>query len=132
MVARGFADAVVVVHFAFIAFVVLGGLLVAWRPRLALLHLPCVTWGVFVELTAGLCPLTPLEQALRSAAGRGGYDGSFVDRYLLPVIYPAGLDYPQQLLLAAAVLLVNGAIYGALILRLRQRPPAATSSPPAS
>ncbi|HVL55752.1 MAG TPA: DUF2784 domain-containing protein [Burkholderiaceae bacterium] len=128
MVARLLADAVLVLHLAFIAFAVLGGFAVAWRPRLALLHLPCVSWAVFIELSAGICPLTPIEQRLRLAAGQSGYEGSFVDHYLAPLIYPPGLTYSAQLLLAAAVLLLNAAIYGTLVLRWRHRPPSPTSS----
>lgn len=111
------ADALVLVHLAFILFVMLGGLLV-WRwPRLCWLHLPAVAWGIVVEALHLTCPLTPWENQLRRAAGDAGYTGSFVEHYLLPVIYPAGLTPQIQLVLAALVVLVNASVYGVLLWR---------------
>lgn len=111
------ADAVLVVHLLFIAFVLLGGLLVLLWPRLAWLHLPAVLWGATVELMQLQCPLTPLENFLREAAGQLGYDGGFIAHYLIPLIYPAGLTPRIQLGLGAAVLLLNGLVYSWLLLR---------------
>jgi hypothetical protein len=120
MLARLGADLVVAIHFAFILFVVAGGLLVLRYPRLAWLHVPAALWGAGIELVGGICPLTPLENALRRAAGQAGYDGGFIEYYLLPVIYPAGLTPTVSLVLGLGVLLVNGAIY-ALLWRRRRR-----------
>ena len=115
------ADLVVLIHALFIVFVVAGGLL-AWRwPRIAWLHLPAAAWGAGIELFGGICPLTPLENWLRIAAGEAGYAGGFIGRYLLPVIYPADLGRELQLMLGIGVLVVNAAIYGALLLRHRRR-----------
>jgi len=105
------ADLVVVAHFLFIAFVVAGALLLFRWPRVAWLHLPAAAWGVVVEWTGWICPLTPLENSLRRAAGEAGYGGGFVERYLLPVIYPAGLTPAIQLWLGVIVLVLNVAIY---------------------
>jgi hypothetical protein len=105
------ADLVVVIHFLFIAFVVGGALLLFRWPRVAWVHLPAAAWGVLVEWSGRICPLTPLENALRRAAGEAGYGGGFVERYLLPVIYPAGLTPAIQLWLGAFVLALNLAIY---------------------
>lgn len=111
------ADALVLVHLAFILFVMLGGLLV-WRwPRLCWLHVPAVAWGIMVEALHLTCPLTPWENQLRRAAGDAGYTGSFVEHYLLPVIYPAGLTPQIQLVLAALVVLFNASVYGVLLWR---------------
>lgn len=111
MLYRLTADAVLLIHLGFLAFVLLGGLL-AWRWRwVALAHLPAAAWGVFVELSGRICPLTHLENALRLRAGQAGYSGSFVEHYLLGIIYPAGLTREIQMLLAIVVLLVNAAIY---------------------
>ena len=88
----------------FIAWVVLGGLVVLRWPRLAWLHLPAVAWGVWIELTGGVCPLTPLEQRLRLAAGEAGYSGGFIEHYLGALIYPAGLTRGTQWMLAGIVL----------------------------
>lgn len=116
------ADLVVIVHAAFVAFVALGALLVWRRPRLAWVHVPCVIWGVAIEWTGGICPLTPLEQSLRRAAGQAGYQGGFIEHYLEPILYPAGLTRTAQLVLGAAALLVNLAAYAALV-RRRFHPP---------
>ncbi|MDX1595285.1 MAG: DUF2784 domain-containing protein [Gammaproteobacteria bacterium] len=115
------ADTVVVVHFAFIVYVVLGALLV-WRwPWTAWLHLPVVAWGALVELMGWTCPLTPLEVHLRTLAGGGGYEGGFIAHYLLPVIYPPGLTPGIQVVLGLAVLAINGVLYGVLLWRRRAR-----------
>ncbi|BAU72955.1 DUF2784 domain-containing protein [Metapseudomonas furukawaii] len=116
------ADAVLLLHLAFILFVVLGGLLVLRWPRLALLHLPAVAWGATVECLQLLCPLTPLENRLRRLAGERGYEGGFIEHYLEPLIYPAGLTPGIQLGLGALVLLINLVPYGLLLWRLRRRP----------
>lgn len=118
------ADAVVLAHGAFILFAVLGGLLaLRWR-WLALLHLPAAAWAVFIEATGRICPLTPLEVSLRIAAGDAGYDGGFVEYYLIPIIYPAGLTRGVQFALAALVLAVNLAVYAAVLRRSLRPPPA--------
>jgi hypothetical protein len=112
VVHRVLADLLVIIHLAFILFVVLGGLLALRRWWLALLHLPTALWGVFIEVSGGFCPLTPLENEFRRLSGSGGYPGGFVEHYLLPLIYPAGLSREIQLVLALLVLLANLAIYG--------------------
>ena len=120
MLASLAADVVVVIHVAFIAFVVAGGLLVLRWPRLAWVHLPVVAWGAGIELIGWVCPLTPLENALRRAAGEAGYAGGFVEHYLLPLIYPAGLTREIQLALGLFVLVMNTTIYGVITLRRRR------------
>lgn len=111
------ADILVVVHAAFIAFVVFGGMLV-WRWHgMIWLHVPAMTWGVIVSITPLFCPLTPWENHVRRLAGGSGYDAGFIEHYLVPLIYPDGLTLEIQLLLAAFVILVNAAIYSRLYLR---------------
>ena len=105
------ASAVVGFHFAFIVFVVLGGLLVVRDRRWAWVHLPAVAWVVWLELTGAICPLTPLENTLRAQAGEAGYGGGFIDHYLMPIIYPAGLTPQIQWGLGIAVFALNAAIY---------------------
>jgi hypothetical protein len=106
------ADLLTVAHFAFILFVCLGGLLAVRRLRYAWLHIPAALWGVFVEFSGWICPLTPLEWRLRELAGEAGYRGGFVEHYLIPLIYPPGLAVSTQWLLGGFVLALNGIVYG--------------------
>lgn len=121
MLFRLAADAVVVIHLLFILFVLFGGLLVLRRPWLALLHLPAVTWGAVVEFFHLYCPLTPLENRLRQAAGQAGYEGGFIEHYLIPLIYPRGLTPQMQLCFGGVVVLLNGGVYLYLLWRLIKR-----------
>ena len=114
------ADATVVVHLLFVLFVVFGGLLVWWRPRLAWVHLPAVAWGAWVEFAGWVCPLTPLEDWLRQQAGEAVSPSSFVDRYILPTLYPVSLTREVQVLLGAVVVVVNAVVYFAVRRRTRQ------------
>ena len=116
MLYRIAADGVLALHLAFVLFALLGGFLVLRRVGLAWLHLPAVAWAAFVEFSGRICPLTPLEGALRQAAGDAGYAGDFLEHYLLAMIYPEGLTHDVQIILGATVVIVNVAIY-ALILR---------------
>ncbi len=121
MLYRLAADAVLLLHLAFIAFVVLGAALAARWPWLPLVHLPAAAWGVFVEITGRLCPLTSAENHLRAQAGQSGYAESFIEHYLLSIIYPAGLTREIQWGLAATVVTINVAIYAWLFLRANKR-----------
>ncbi len=105
------ADLVVGVHFAFILFALLGAALLVRWPRLVALHLPALAWGTWIEVSGNICPLTPIEIALREAAGRQGYSGGFIDHYLTPVIYPEGLTRGTQWLLAAILVTLNLVLY---------------------
>jgi Protein of Unknown function (DUF2784) len=118
--ARLAADAVLVLHALFVAWVMLGGLVVLVRPWAAALHLPAAAWGVWIQWSGGLCPLTPLENALRARAGQGGYDGGFVEHYLVPLVYPDALTREMQWGLGALVLAVNLVVYAAVLRRRRR------------
>ena len=121
MTASQFAgDLVVIVHFIFILFVVLGGLLVLRWPRLVYLHIPAALWGALVEIQGWICPLTPLEYHFRQAAGHGVYHQGFVDHYILPLVYPSGLTREGQILLGFLVVAVNIALY-AFIFHLKKQ-----------
>ncbi len=109
------ADFLVGIHFAFILFVALGGLLVLKRTWLALLHIPCVIWGIMIESQGWICPLTPLEIQFRTLAGDGGYTGGFIDHYLMHLIYPPGLTRTWQLAVAALLLAFNLSIYAYVV-----------------
>jgi Protein of Unknown function (DUF2784) len=121
---RILADLLVTVHLAFSAFVVFGGFL-AWKWRGAIfLHLPALAWGFWVETSGQICPLTPLENHLRHLAGEAGYQGGFLDHYLVSVLYPPWLTRPDQWVLAALLLAINVAAYGRLLRpHLRRRVP---------
>ena len=114
------ATAVLAAHFGFIAFALLGGLLAFHRRWMVALHLPAAAWGLFVEISGRICPLTDLENTLRVKAGESGYADSFVEHYLLAIIYPHGLTRAVQFWLAAVVLLVNAAIYASVFRRFRR------------
>ena len=116
------ADAIVLLHLAFVIFVVAGGLLVfRWR-RVALLHLPAVVWAALLEFRGWLCPLTPLELKLRASGGQAGYGGGFIEHYILPVLYPAELDKVMQVEIGSLVIAVNIAVYGWLLWRIKNPP----------
>jgi hypothetical protein len=108
---RILADAVLVLHLAFIVFAMLGGLAVLRWPRLAWVHLPAMLWAAGITLAGGICPLTPLENRLRAAGGETGYHGSFIEHYLMSVVYPAGLTRGTQIALGFLLLAFNAVVY---------------------
>ena len=120
MLYRVLADVVVIIHFIFIVYAVLGGLLVIRWGWTAMLHIPAFLWGVLIEAFGWICPLTPLENELRAAAGIAGYSSSFIDHYLIPIVYPENLTRSIQWLLAGLLMLVNGIVYGIVIHKYRK------------
>ena len=117
----GLADAVVLLHLAFIVFVVAGAALLFRWPRLVWLHVPALLWGAYAEFSGALCPLTPLENRLRALAGDAGYRGSFVEHYLIPLIYPEALTREWQMLFGVGVVAINAAFYAWWIASRRRR-----------
>jgi hypothetical protein len=111
MIYRALADIVVALHLAFVLFVALGGFLALKWPRAAWFHIPAALWGALIEFAGWECPLTPLENWLRRLGGEAGYQTSFIERYLLPVIYPAAVTRSLHIALGFLVLGVNLAIY---------------------
>ena len=105
------ADLVLIVHLAFVIFVLCGGLLVLRWRWVAWLHLPAAVWGSVVEFAGWICPLTPLENRLRVQGGGAGYEDDFTTRYLLSILYPVDLTRDIQLLLGTVVIAVNAVIY---------------------
>jgi Protein of Unknown function (DUF2784) len=115
------ADAVLLLHAAFIVFVLFGALAALrwrWWPWL---HLPAAAWGVWVSVAGVVCPLTPLENRLRAMAGQQGFEGGFIEHYLLALIYPEGLTRPIQWALAGVVVVLNLALYAWVWRRRRRR-----------
>ena len=121
MLFRVAADVVLVLHLAFIVFAVLGAALTVWWRWMPVVHLPAAAWGFFVEITGRVCPLTTLENRFRVEAGQSGYTESFIEHYLLDVIYPPGLSSDIQLVLAGTVAMTNIVIYAWLLHRRRRR-----------
>jgi hypothetical protein len=117
LIYRALADAVLMLHLGFAFFVVLGGLLVLRWTRLAWLHIPAAIWGVLIEYAGWICPLTPLENSFRTRGGEAGYSGGFIEHYIQPVLYPAGLTRGTQITLGSLALLVNLTAYGVVIAR---------------
>ena len=111
MTYRLLADLVVLLHFAFVAFVVGGGLLVLRWRRLMWVHLTAAAWGAWISFAGWICPLTPLENWLRRQGGDAGHAGGFVEHYILPILYPRELTRGIQVGLGALVLVVNLVVY---------------------
>jgi hypothetical protein len=120
LIYRALADLVLVVHLTFVLFVVLGGLVVLRWPRAAWLHLPAAIWGVLIEYTGWICPLTPLENSFRTRGGEAGYSGGFIEHYIQPMLYPAGLTRGTQIVLGSIALLVNLTAYAVLFARRKR------------
>ena len=120
MIYRALADLVLVVHLAFVVFVVLGGLLVLRWQWVAFLHIRAAIWGILIEYSGWICPLTPLENSLRQSGGEAGYAGGFIQHYIQPALYPGGLTRETQILLGTLALLVNLIAYGLVIARMRR------------
>ena len=118
MLDRLAADAIVVFHLLFIVFAVVGGLVVLRWRRVMFIHLPCVAWAVLVELMHWPCPLTRWENLFRHRYGAGGYEGGFIDHYLIPIIYPDGLTDAIQVAIGLFVFTVNTTVYGILTFRI--------------
>ena len=119
MAYRWLADLVLVVHLAFILFVIFGGLLVIRRPRLAWMHLPAAIWGSWIEFSGRICPLTPLENHFRRLGGQAGYEGGFIEHYITAIIYPDGLTRGIQVFLGLMVVGINIVAYA---ITIRRRP----------
>ena len=118
---RLMADIVVVTHFAFTIFVLLGGILAIWWRKVIWLHIPAAVWGALIEFAGWICPLTPLENRLRAKGGEAGYPGGFVEEYVLPVIYPAGLTREIQIILGIFVITINLVIYWKVYFKYKTR-----------
>ena len=117
---RLLADFVVIIHVAFVLFVVLGGFLLRRWPQLVYAHVPAAIWGVLIEFAGWVCPLTPLENSLRVRGGQARYEGDFIEHYIIPVLYPHGIQRSTQLVLGMLALAINAVAY-ALYIRQRRK-----------
>jgi len=122
MIYRLLADSIVLIHLAFVIFAVFGGLLYIWWRKIIWLHVPSVLWSGLVETVGWICPLTPLENRFRIQSGAAGYSGGFIEHYIIPLLYPAGLTRDIQIILGVLVILVNVLIYGFVFKRYKLKP----------
>ncbi len=120
MIYHVLAGLVVVFHLGFVLFVCVGGLLALRWPRALWVHLPAALWGIWIEFSSTVCPLTILENHFRRLGGEAGYSGGFIKHYILPVLYPSGLTRPVQVVLGIFVVLLNLSVY-AVVWRRRRR-----------
>jgi hypothetical protein len=118
------ADAVMLLHFLFIAFALLGSLLLFRWPKLIWLHIPALAWGIYIELSGDICPLTDVENKYRALAGEGTYGEGFITHYLQPIIYPEGFTRGWAYVALAVLLVVNAVGYGLYLARQKRRPTA--------
>ncbi len=119
MLPKVLADAVLFSHFLFILFALFGGLLVLYRRWFLWLHMPVVLWSAVVNLAGWICPLTPLENSFRAAAGQAGYKGGFIEHYIGSLVYPGGMTRDLELIAGVSVLVWNVLVYFFVILRKR-------------
>ncbi|HEX6091686.1 MAG TPA: DUF2784 domain-containing protein [Gemmatimonadales bacterium] len=117
------AELVVVLHFCFVLFVLFGGALALRWPKMVWVHLPAAAWGALISFAGWVCPLTPLEKWLRRQGGAAGYEGGFIEHYILPVLYPRGLTHEVQIALGVIVILLNVLIYRHVYRQFRRRNP---------
>ena len=114
------ANLVVLLHFCFVLFVILGGLLILKWKWVMWLHLPAAIWGALIEFTGWICPLTPLENCLRELGGGQSYQSDFIEHYVMPLLYPVGLTREIQILLGIFVILLNAGMYALMFSRQRE------------
>jgi len=114
------AELTILLHFLFVAFVALGGVAIFRWPGLMYTHLLALAWGIYIELSGGICPLTPLENHFRHLAGIQPYEGGFINHYIMPILYPKGLTHNIQLWIAFGLIIFNLLIYSLFIYRQRK------------
>ncbi|HEX6182460.1 MAG TPA: DUF2784 domain-containing protein [Pyrinomonadaceae bacterium] len=128
MLYRALADTVLVAHFAFVLFAVLGGLLALRWHRAVWLHVPALAWGLLVQLANWECPLTPLENYFRRLGGEAGYAGGFVEHYVSAILYPEHITHAFRFVLGLFLLVINLVAYSFVFYSVRAAPPRTTSS----
>ena len=115
MLSRVLADTVLFIHFLFVLFAVLGGLLVLYKKQVAWFHIPTVLWSSIVNLAGWTCPLTPLENMFRTLAGQAGYEGGFIQHYIEPVVYPNNMPRGTELVAGVSVVVWNVVVYAFIL-----------------
>ena len=105
------ADIVVYIHFGFVFFVIFGGLIYYLWSNCPYLHLPAIFWGLWIELSGSVCPLTPIENWLIEHSGGASYRSSFIEQHITQFLYPTDLDQNIKYYLAAGLIVINLIIY---------------------
>ena len=116
------ADLALIAHFAFIIFVVFGALLSIVSTKIIYLHVPALIWGIYIEITHSVCPLTYLENWFLEKANLSAYSESFIQHYLIPIVYPKNLTEDLQIYLAIVLMVANAIIYGLIIIKSQRKP----------
>lgn len=114
------ADTMMIAHLLYIVFVIVGGFLAFRARRVLWLHVPAVLWAIYVQYVGRVCPLTTWEKGFRDLAGEAGYEGGFVEHYIVPIIYPPDMPVAMHLVLGTLVILINAGVYAALIAHARR------------
>ena len=115
------ADLTLIVHFAFIIFVVFGALLFFVSTKIIYVHVPALIWGIYIELTHSVCPLTYLENWFLQKANLTTYSEGFIQNYLVPIVYPKNLTEDLQTYSAIALIVANMIMYGLIISKSKKK-----------
>ena len=115
------SNLILLVHLIFIIFVVLGGLLFFASRKIIFIHIPALIWGIYIELTSSICPLTYLENWFLHKANLTTYSEGFIQNYLVPIVYPMSLTKDLQIYLGMTLIVVNIIIYGFIFDKLKKR-----------
>ena len=116
------ADLTLIVHFTFIIFIAFGALLFFVSKKIIYVHIPALIWGIYMELTHSVCPLTYLENWFLEKANLSAYSESFIQHYLIPIVYPKNLTEDLQIYLAIVLMVANAIIYGLIIIKSQRKP----------
>ena len=114
------ANITLVIHITFVLFVIFGSLLFFVTPKVIYLHLPSLVWGSYVEFSGSICPLTYLENWFLYQGNLTTYSNSFIQNYILPIIYPKNLSSELQIYLGTALIIINIIFYLLIILNLKK------------
>ena len=114
------ANLTLIVHFAFILFVVFGALLFFVATKIIFIHFPALIWGSYIELTNSICPLTYLENWFLHKANLTTYSEGFIQNYLVPIVYPVSLTKDLQIYLGIALIVINIVFYAFIFNKLKK------------
>ena len=114
------ADLTLIIHFAFILFVIFGALLFFITTKIIFIHIPAFIWGSYIELTNSICPLTYLENWFLHKANLTTYSEGFIQNYLVQIVYPVSLTKDLQIYIGIALIVINIVIYALIFSKLKK------------